>query len=381
MWKWEWICWFVSLISRSPSQRVRRFRRLIERLSREADLEDGWWHVFRDYPKQAVPSSVSVVRSLPAQQASDEPSDDEADDTCAIVMQGPVIERDEMTFQTLSLYRQTMPNAQLILSTWNDIPDQTRQRIEALGVVVVTGEKPKHFGPHNLNLQITSTFNGLRKAKELGCRYAMKTRADSRIHVADVDQFCLDLIRQYALGDVEGQSARILVTDFATRLYVPYHPSDMLMFGMTDDLLSYWAPELCGPEMTFQVCDQFDEMLQQATPEIVLCRNYLNRIGVSLDETLEQWWQILADRFVVIDRDMIDLFWPKYNYNVDQRLSMLWDTGNMALCHFTQWMQIYRRRLVPSVTLDQLRLQTVHQSLMEVPDLDSAEPTAERSAA
>ncbi|MCA9140374.1 MAG: hypothetical protein KDB00_26565, partial [Planctomycetales bacterium] len=172
-----------------------------------------------------------------------------------------------------------------------------------------------------------------------------------------------DLLMQFPVNESTGQRERFVVVDFATRLYIPYHPSDIMMFGTTADLLTYWSPGLCGPEITFEVCEQFGEMLQQPTPEVVLCRSYLQRTGTRVTGDLNQWWRMLADRFVVIDRDMIDLFWPKYNYNVDQRLGMLWDNGNMALCHFAQWMQIYSRGVMPSVTLDQLRRQNVHDPL------------------
>ncbi|PAY21298.1 hypothetical protein CKO51_01595 [Rhodopirellula sp. SM50] len=356
MWKWEWICWFVNLVSPNPAERIRRYRRLIERLSREADLDGGWWRVFRDYPKQAA-SSTTVL--------SPGASDQHADESIAVVVQGPVVQRDELTIQTLQLYRQTMPHSRLILSTWNDVSPELRAQIESLGVTVVTSEKPPHPGPHNLNLQIVSTRRGLQEAQRMGCRYAMKTRADTRIHLAEADQFCRDLLNQFPVDAASGQQKRLMVLDFATRLYVPCHPADLLMFGTTDDLLTYWSPELCGPEMTFRVCDEFDEMLQQATPEIVLCRSYLQRTGAKPVDDLPAWWEMLADRFIVIDRDMIDLFWPKYNYNVDQRLSMVWDNGNMALCHFAQWMQLYARRVKPSVTLDQLRRQRVHDAVDE----------------
>ena len=356
MWKWEWICWFVNLISRSPEQRVRRYRRLIERLSREADVDGQWWRVFRDYPKEAVASSVDLSPTTSKYHAREQ---------TAIVIQGPVVERDDLTIETLKLYRQTMPQSRLILSTWHDTPERLRDEIEAIGVTVVTSEPPEHAGPHNLNLQITSTRRGLQEAKKLGCRYAMKTRADTRIHMAGADQFCADLLLQFPIDGSSGQQERFIVVDFATRLYVPYHPSDILMFGTTDDLLSYWTPELCGPEMTFRVCDEFDAMLQQSIPEVVLFQSYLRRTGVRINGDLAQWWRLLADRFIVIDRDMIDFFWPKYNYNVDQRLGMTWDTGNMALCHFAQWLQLYSRRVLPSITLDQLRRQKVHDTVVE----------------
>ena len=105
MWKWEWICWFINLISRNPGERLRRYRRLIERLSREADLDGDWWSVFREYPKQAVPSTAALAQK---------PALIRADESVAVVIQGPVIDRDHLTLETLQLYRQTMPNARLI---------------------------------------------------------------------------------------------------------------------------------------------------------------------------------------------------------------------------------------------------------------------------
>ncbi|MEM0925914.1 MAG: WavE lipopolysaccharide synthesis family protein [Planctomycetota bacterium] len=350
MWKWDWICWLVSLISRTPQERVRRFRRLIERLSREADIDDDWWTVFREYPKSAKESSTVLTTTR-------------STDRVAIVMQGPVIERDQLTLETIRLYQRTMPEAELIVSTWNSLSAAARHTIEGLGVHLVTGDPPAETGPHNLNLQIASTHRGLMKAKEIGCHYAMKTRADTRIHAQDIDRFCIDMLRKFPVSGASLRPQRLLVMYFATRLYIPYHPSDLMMFGSTEDLLFYWSLPLCGEELTFQVCDEFDRMLEQSIPEIVVCRSFLQRSGVELTNRLDQWWQILADQFLVIDRDMIDFFWPKYNYNVDQRLGMKWDTTNMALCHFAQWMQIHSRSLVPGVSIDQLMQQQVYDTL------------------
>ena len=350
MWKWEWICWFVNLISREPSKRVRRYRRLIERLSREADIDDGWWNVYRDYPKHGVISSAFVA------EGHNGPPNEQT----AIVIQGPFVERDSLTFNTISLYRRTMPNARLILSTWDDLSSENQSAVESLDVRVVTGSPPEIPGPQNLNCQILSTRRGIEEAKRLGCVYTMKTRTDTRIHMPGPDRFCRDLLTHYPVAASTTQTKRIIVLDFATRLYVPYHPSDIMMFGATDDLLQYWSRELCGPDLTFEVRKEFDAMLRQATPEVVMCRDYIRRTGEQVDHDLRQWWRLLADRFLVIDRDMIDLFWPKYNYNVDQRLGMTWDTSNMALCHFAHWMQIYSGNLMPDVTLDDLRGQSVH---------------------
>ncbi|WP_182864761.1 WavE lipopolysaccharide synthesis family protein [Rhodopirellula sp. JC639] len=344
MWKWEWICWFVNLVSRDPEERVRRYRRLIERLSREADLDGGWWRVFHDYPKKAVPSTASL---------SHPNSSDHPDGSTAIVVQGPVIERDDLTIETLALYRKTMPHSRLILSTWEGTPTEVIDRIESLGVSVVTSEMPSDCGPHNLNLQITTTRRGLQEAEKLGCRHAMKTRADTRIHMADADTLCHDLLREFPFQGTGDQTQRMIVLDFATHLHVPHHLSDIMMFGRTEDLLVYWSADGRCPGLATDQTKQLNGVPLHRIPEIILCRSYLQRSGIEVTEQLDHWWELLAERFLVVDRAMIDLFWPKYNYNVNQRLEMCGENNRNALCHFAQWLQLRSRSLAPSVSADQ----------------------------
>ena len=351
MWKWEWICWWVNLISKHPADRVRRYRRLIERLTKEADIDGQWWSIFRTYPKEPVASSVAVNSAKPAENS------------IAIVMQGPVVTRDDLTLQTIQLYRQSMPTLPLIVSTWDSLQPDLKSAIESLGATVVTGALPSDPGPHSLNYQIASTHRGLLAAKEAGCRHVLKTRTDNRIHLADPCQFMMSLLENFPVAETANQKMRFVVADFATRLYVPYHPSDMLMFGDVDDMIQYWDATLCEPGMRFQVRDQYAEMLAEPTPEVVLCRRYLQRMNEPVEGTLADWWKVLAERFVVIDRAMLDWFWPKYDYHVGHRLETTVDIGNMATCHFAQWLQIYHGSLVPGVEVEQLKMLKVNQPL------------------
>lgn len=61
----------------------------------------------------------------------------------------------------------------LIFSTWKG--EETNYSLQD---TVVLSEKPSNTGIHNLNLQKISTINGLKKAKELGYKYAIKWRSD-----------------------------------------------------------------------------------------------------------------------------------------------------------------------------------------------------------
>ena len=350
MWKWDFICWLINVLARNPADRGRRFNRLRERVAVECDQDRKWWTVFLTYPKEAVESSRSISKK-----------DGDGHDKTAIVMQGPVVERDDMTFETLKLYRKTMPRAELILSTWDNVTSESLDRIESIGVHVVTSTPPDVAGPQNLNFQIVSASRGMSEAKRLGCRYAMKTRVDTRIHACDVDQFCRDLLRQFPLRSGDGQSQRLVTIDFATRLYIPYHPSDMMMFGAIDDMLRYWSLELCGPEIQFEACEEFEELLKQPIPEVLLCRRFLESFGMQLTGQLEQWWSVLAERFIVIDRAMINQFWPKYNYSGDQSSEIKCDRTHMALCHFAQWMQIYSGSTDSSAVSEDLQSQKMDE--------------------
>lgn len=286
-------------------------------------------------------------------------------------MQGPVVLEDDMTFQTLRLYRKTMPGCELILSTWRDTDTHAIRRIKSLGVHVVMSEPPTLRGPQNLNLQIASTASGLAEAERLGCRYAMKTRADTRIHMSNVDQFCVNLLRLFPLPEHASrqsrQQARLITLDFATRLYIPYHPSDMMMFGTIEDMLRYWSPELCPPEQTYEHCstfgESFDKLLDQAIPEVVLCHRFFEPDGFELTGDLQNWWKLLSERFIVIDREMIHHFWRKNHLNQDLRCEIDWDNTNMALCRFAQWSILNSDLVAAPCQLEELRKQKMYDRL------------------
>ena len=46
--------------------------------------------------------------------------------------------------------------------------------------------------------------------------------------------------------------------------------------------------------------------------EVYLCTEFLKKINHRIDFTLEDYWNVLADYFCIIDSSSIDLFWFKY---------------------------------------------------------------------
>jgi hypothetical protein len=345
----------IQWTSRSPEHKRRRLQALLDRICDETEFEKPSWEMPRQYSKHGLTSTFSVTGNA-VRGGGDE---------VAVVMQGPVVERDDMTYNTLSLYRETMPNAVLILSTWNDLAEDQKRRIKRLGVCVVQSDPPEYRGPQNVNLQLASTARGIQEAHAYGCRYTLKTRCDTRIHLSDIDQFCKDLIHQFPVAADSGQAARIVVLDFATRLFIPHHPSDIFMFGETEDLLEYWSPELFDRSWKFVHDDNFGKLISQPLPETMMCRRFLQSLGVEPKESIDDWWRVLAERFLVVDRRTIDHFWIKEYTSAHQPMEIPWDHTNMAVCHFSQWLQMFSGTAAPLHQLESLRPQQMYECYLD----------------
>ncbi|TWT82711.1 WavE lipopolysaccharide synthesis [Planctomycetes bacterium CA13] len=347
MWKWNFICWLVSLITSDPKKRGHHFRRLRDRVNAELGRYEDNWEVTRTYTKTSICRPV-----VPTSKTN-----------IAVVVQGPVIEEDNQTFESLKSYLDLFPGNPIILSTWDTTPPSTLSAIENLGVHVVTSPEPEHPGPANLNMQIVSTRCGLRKAKELGTLYAVKTRTDSRMHAPRIADYLVGLLKAFPIDQGGAQQERIAVLDHATRLYIPYHPSDILMFGRVEDLTLYWSMPLAGPEVKLTYPQNFDEWVSEPMSEVMLCRHFLEQLDIPLDGSIQQWWRILSDRFICVDRSSLNFLWPKYNYHLDHRLSDLDEYSNWAVCTFRDWINISQQNLDPPVTLEDLRGQKLNAIL------------------
>lgn len=339
MWKWKLICWFVNLISRERGAKRRRFQSLRERVTRELDKNRDVWETFTRYPKSP---------QLTAPRWNTE-SD------LAVLVQGPVREKDQLTLETLRLYRTAFGDRPVVFSTWNDAPVDVLRAAQRLGVTVVTGSPPDYGGPAHLNHQIESTRRGLEAISEMGVRYALKTRSDTRLHAPHVGDYLAGLLKAFPIREPQHQRERIAVLDLVTRLYIPYHVSDMLMFGRCDDLLDYWSLPICKPGLELKTTDRYDVLLQNPIPEVILCSQYLKKLNVPIHGSLEHWWEILAERFLVIDRAAIGFFWPKYNYDEGHTLGACDDVTNMALCSFRDWVNLSILNKKPDTSVDRLK--------------------------
>jgi hypothetical protein len=265
----------------------------------------------------------------------------------AIIMQGPLAEQFDFTRETVRLYRHSMPDSPLIVSTWDDQPKERLAELRSLGATVVAGPKPSVAGRLNVNLQVTSTRRGLERAREIGCSHAAKTRTDQRLFAVHVLAGLTDIARAYPIVSHARPRERIVVMSRWTSRYCPLYLSDMFMFGRTDDLIDYWSPELDTSSLTasqyLAQAASLDDLKQiaEGTPEYFLIESYLRRIGDPAEFSLRYWWRLLAERFLVLDPHMLDFYWPKYLSTIDGADVAVEGQPIGTVLRFLDWLRLY----------------------------------------
>ena len=258
----------------------------------------------------------------------------------AVVMQGPLKKEDAFTEETLRLYRATFPGAQLILSTWENEDSAALRRIEELGVTVIKNSLPKNPGPYHVNYQIKSTVAGLEEAKRLGVSFAMKTRTDNRYCASNAGDYLYGLWKSFPVQDGVSRKGRLLILDLVTRLYVPHHAADIMMFGHIDDMHSYWSLPPSNAQKPLNGMRVLGDLREDYVPEVYLCENYLKLCNQPCDRTLENWWRVLADFYLVVDRSTLGFFWPKHSYGTEHSQTTNDEVRNLALCSMRDWFNI-----------------------------------------
>lgn len=271
-------------------------------------------------------------------------SDELIEDTpLAIVIQGPVSRDCDYTLETIRLYNKHFSNTKIILSTWDDEDKNYLELFKRENVEVVLSQKPSFIGITNVNLQIESTTNGIKKAQELGFEYVIKTRTDQRIYSTNIKEFLFNILKTFPLKEgIEIQKQRLVACSLNTFKYRLYGISDMFLFGHIDDMILYWCHE--------HDTRNFDEVREKSEKSIKdycecrLCEVYfstefLKKINRTFNFTLKESWQIYADNFCVIDQESLDLCWPKYTNREFRRL--IYAPYFLEELTFKEWFNLY----------------------------------------
>jgi hypothetical protein len=345
MGKWNLLCRLIRLTT--PRRKwTDRFLALRKVVNNELDSHSDRWMTYGVRLKRPLPP-VAIAKSS---------------EQIGIVIQGKLKTEEDFTLETVRLYRQTFLNCPIFVSTWNDESPAAVQALEAAGATVLLNEPPALSGWSHLNYQIRSTLAGIHAATEAGCQYVLKTRTDTRMYAGNIAPFLVGLLTQFPVRGTRNATGRLAVLDWATRLFLPQHPADILMFGHIEDMTAYWSAELCEerdiPDSTHR--QHFAELLNPLVPEIYLCRRYLKKLGYDYQPTVASWWNVLGDLFVVVDRTQLGHFWWKYDYQAEHQNTLDDDRRNEAVCTFRDWLGVMLARSAPTFEVEDLLGQTVN---------------------
>ncbi len=214
----------------------------------------------------------------------------------AIVIRGGM---DPSYVDVVRHYRAAHPNTFIILSTWNDTPEQLIGAVAEHVDDLVLNVRPPLPGKSNLNYQIVCAGNGVIRAKELGAKRILLTRTD------------VALLRPHLLNDLRAlysdhpksnlpslnTKGRLIVSDLFSFYRPFYHVSDIFMYGHADDVALYWS---------------LDHMTDACLgTESTLARSFANKIGWLIKNTTSDSISLYQECFIVRPSTWFDFFWIK----------------------------------------------------------------------
>lgn len=176
------------------------------------------------------------------------------DDNITFVVQGAVqgasTGEGVPTAETLASIRRHFPTSRIVLSTW-----EGEDTWECVADEVITSVDP---GPilggrageitNNINRQIVSTYRGLERVRTL---WAVKMRSDARITGRGFIGLAAGFPWRHPKARLFEERV-VVIREFtrSARSYVPmpFHPSDLFQFGLTQDLRLFWSGDLIEGE-------------------------------------------------------------------------------------------------------------------------------------
>lgn len=176
----------------------------------------------------------------------------------SVIIQGKILGLPEqsldqrLTLQCIQSVRRFIPEAEIILSTWegsdtSDLPYDKLVLSPDPGGTAYWLSDPSFL--NNNNRQIVSTIGGLREATK---KYAIKMRGDCKITGTSFLKYMRNYPRSAKHCFFEQRV--VIPTHFSRNIRrIPQliHPSDLFQFGLTTDLLDLWdIPLQPEPETT-----------------------------------------------------------------------------------------------------------------------------------
>lgn len=264
----------------------------------------------------------------------------------SVIVQGHISQ--QYTSKCLYSIRRLLPQAEIIVSTTDAFCDRQLDcdclvQSPDPGAELID-RKNKIY--NNVNRQIVSTKAGLEKSTR---PYSLKFRSDITLNSIE----WLKYFKKYdEMSPPTHFKNRVLICDYYTRnprvIAAPFHPSDWIMFGRTEDLKNYYAIELQSKKeiLWFDYFPKkspvFAHMLSRYAPEQYLCIQYLKRFqNVSFKayydtskNNIRETERFFAENMVILDyKNQLGITFEKYNPNRYKE--------SCSLIHHKDWLRLF----------------------------------------
>lgn len=235
----------------------------------------------------------------------------------AVVLQGPIVTKNDFTLETIRLYKHYFPAITLILSTWEGEGEATVNRLSGEGVTLILQKKPHPTGPMNVNLQLVSSKAGAERAALLGKTFTLKTRTDQRIYNKKALQSLTMILKGFPLEQFAQSKQKGRLVGLSSSARKAFCFSDFFIFGFTNDVNIYFSASLLFNESMLD----FERYhgTSSFTPEGYLLTEFLKKVDYPLKYTSEDSLCALATRCVIIDAQLLDWYWHKYQRHLEYR--------------------------------------------------------------
>lgn len=256
-----------------------------------------------------------------------------------IIIQGPWVEKDNFTLNTIKFYSSCISENDIIVySGWSNEREHVEKLVDRKNVKLIFNDKPKNSGFRNINLQVVSTSQAIKHLSSKGCKMILKTRSDQRFYCMNNLEGLISLCRK--------KRDKLLISSFNTFSNRIYSVSDMFMMGYTQKMVEYWdIPLDKRPPEDFKIPSDLNDIAyaKMRCAEQYYLLSFLERQNHFLEFTTQDYYDVLDKFFYIIDSSTLKLFWPKYTF-MENRWELNNNITSLNQFSYLSWLAIKSKK-------------------------------------
>jgi len=273
----------------------------------------------------------------------------------SVVLQGPIYK--STTEKCLASLRKHLPECEIILSTWDN------SDIENLDYdIVVLSQDPGSTRmlinndklKYNINRQIISTQAGLAKVTR---KYVLKFRTDFILKSSKFLNYMY--LFPHRIEKWKITEERIIMPMGTQPYWMVFHPTDVLCFGLTQDVKNYWSCKLPSKEFSewflnkpLPLSAAVDLCMKIGAEPYIwseLLRKYQHKFGAinfkhswdNSNENIELSKITLANNTIMLDRDQFEFETPEHPYLFNPEYDYTWINHDLWKLYYIKFCKPY----------------------------------------